>query len=306
MKNQILALFGIGIIFSACSQNGADESTTYKNEVATSQYWKDGMAEVNVYELQQNRYNNIHNGTLMSIFVPEDFLYEKQVKNDNYTDEKSTPIIKNIQTRKFTTGIYDYSMFTSTFTPLDQKKFPRSLKVTSSSQEWCGTTFLQVNRKKDGYKMELRSYFESEGDEVEIVKGGILEDELFNLIRINPASLPIGNFKLIPSLMYTQLRHVEMKSFNAESALEEYKGDVFKGEKLMSYSFEIPDLKRTVKIVFENNAPYKIVGWEDTYPSAFDKKNRTTLVKLKTTSKIDYWNKNNPSDEKQRLEIGVE
>ena len=45
------------------------------------------------------------------------------------------------------------------------EKNPRSLKTTTSVQEWCGHTFTQLNRIRDGYLVLGLSYFESEGDE---------------------------------------------------------------------------------------------------------------------------------------------
>ena len=58
------------------------------------------------------------------IFVTEDFLTEKQVKNDHYKNPKSVSILKNNQISKFPTGIYDYSIMKSVFTPIDIKEFP--------------------------------------------------------------------------------------------------------------------------------------------------------------------------------------
>ena len=115
------------------------------NDVSSNTHWTQGKAEVNVYKLSQNRYNENHPGTLISVFVTEDFLVDKQVKNERYTNPNSTWTLKNIQIRKFTTGVYDYSLFSSVFTPINRTKFPQSLKVTASSQEWCGTIFTQLN-----------------------------------------------------------------------------------------------------------------------------------------------------------------
>ena len=71
------------------------------NNVATNSYWSEGKAEINVYEVSQNRYQENHPGQLISIFVTEDFLTDKQVKNEYYTNEQTTWILKNIQLKKF-------------------------------------------------------------------------------------------------------------------------------------------------------------------------------------------------------------
>ena len=63
MKN-LLQSFLILISFVGYSQD---------NVIQKTDYWKQGKAEVNVYELSQNRYNNNHSGTLVSVFVTEFF-----------------------------------------------------------------------------------------------------------------------------------------------------------------------------------------------------------------------------------------
>ncbi len=292
------------VLFSQFSCGQETKNMTSK-EVDIDKYWTQGLAEINVYALSQNRYQENHNGQLISVFVREDFLHQKQVKNERYTNQNTTPILKNIQLRKFTTGVYDYSMFTSTFTPLDRTRFPKTLKVSSSSQEWCGNVYLQFNYRDNAYQTELRSYFEGEGDQNVIINDGILEDELFNVLRMDPNSLPQGNFQMIPSANYVQLKHAKLASTTAKGALQHYLEKEFSGIDLKEYIIEMPALKRTLRIVFENKAPYKIVGWLDSYPSAFDNKIRTTKISLQKQKMLDYWSKNSLKDVKLRKELGI-
>jgi len=191
----IISLFPVGGI---CAQI---------NNVAVNNYWSQGKAEVNVYEVSQNRYQENHSGQLVSVFVTEDFLTDKQVKNEHYVNENSAWILKNIQLKKFTTGVYDYSLFNSVFTPIDRNKFPKSLKVSASSQEWCGTMYTQFNLiSNTDYKVEHNSYFETEGDKTTRIKKSYLEDEVFNVLRMNPLLLPLGTIQLIPPANYIQLK----------------------------------------------------------------------------------------------------
>jgi len=207
--------------------------------------------------------------------------------------------------RKFTTGVYDYSMFTSTFTPLDRQQFPKTLKVSSSSQEWCGNMYLQLNYRDGMYKTELRSYFEGEGDQNVTINDGILEDELFNILRMDPNTLPQGDFRLIPSANYIQLKHAKLASVSAKGTLKNYTEKEFSGTNLKEYVVAMPSLQRTLKIVFEQEAPYKIVGWLDAYPSAFDKKVRISKVTLQRQKMLDYWSKNALKDATLRKELGI-
>jgi hypothetical protein len=70
------------------------------NNVATNSYWSEGKAEVNVYEVSQNRYQENHPGQLISIFVTEDFLTDKQVKNEYYTNRTNNMDIKEYSIKK--------------------------------------------------------------------------------------------------------------------------------------------------------------------------------------------------------------
>ena len=140
---------------------------------------------MNTYQLQQNRYNALHPGEVVAIFVTEDFLTDKQVKNDNYTNPNSTPILKSNLLWRFTTGLYDYSVMSSTFTDVSAAQSPQTLKVTTSAQDWCGHAWMQLNQRKGSYDMQLHSYFEGEADQNVKGKKGMLEDEILNRIRIN-------------------------------------------------------------------------------------------------------------------------
>ena len=276
-----------------------------QNDVSVNKYWTQGKAEVSVYDLSQNRYKDNHPGQAISVFVTEDFLTDKQVKNEYYSNPKSTWILKNIQLRKFTTGVYDYSLFSSVFTPIDRNKFPQSLKVTATSQEWCGTIFTQVNLRGEKYKYQQRSYFEKEGDVLDAINKGVLEDELYTVLRMNPAFLPKGDFNIIPALNFMQLKHLPNRTYKANGSIRTYKGSEFTGNKLNEYKVLIPELKRELRIVFENQAPYKIVGWLDSFPSAFDKKIRTTKATLTAQKMLPYWGQNSLRDANLREELGL-
>ena len=277
-----------------------------KNNVATNSYWSEGKAEVNVYEVSQNRYQENHPGQLISIFVTEDFLTDKQVKNEYYTNEQTTWILKNIQLKKFTTGVYDYSLFNSVFTPIDRTKFPNSLKVSASSQEWCGTMYTQFNLIfNTDYKVEQRSYFEKEGDITTRIKRSFLEDEVFNVLRMNPLLLPTGRHQFIPPANYIQLKHLPLQSFEGTASLTSYNKKEILGGNLMEYKIEYAQLKRTMSIIFENKAPYKIMGWFETFPSSFDGKQRTTSAILKKQKMLSYWSQNSLKNEYLREELGL-
>jgi len=253
-------------------------------------YWFDGTAEVNRYSLKQNRYQEIHEGSAVVIYVTEDFLVNKQVKNERYAGGESVKVLKRIEQRKFPTGIYDYTIYSSAFITYEEN--PLTLKITGSTQEWCGTSFLQLNAKGKTYAVEQRSYFESEADRSFVIDRAVTEEWIFTTLRLNPEKLTIGNFNIIPSNLVLQMKHHEIAPYSAVGKFEKYSGKEFSGKDVGVYQFDIPAISRKVRIYFENKSPYVILGWNDAYPSAFDKEIRTTTARLIKSEKSDYWNKN--------------
>lgn len=314
MKNIFLACT-ILTIAAACNQPTAvqEEKEAVKLTAASSEegavqldkYWYQGEAEITRFELQQNRYRDVHPGEAVIIFVTEDFLTDKQVKNDHYQNSNSTNVLKMNMIRRFTTGLYDYSIMTSVFTPANTKDYPNTLKVTTSTQDWCGQTFMQLNYQENKYKTQIRSYFESESDQNFDAPAAILEDELYNLIRINPDALPTGSLEILPSLTIARLRHKTFEPIKAKVSKTDYQGDDFEGDGLKAYTVVFAGENRTLEIVYESEAPYKIVGWTDSYPG-FDGKKRTTIAKRSHTIMSPYWQKNALEDMAARKELGVE
>lgn len=299
MKSSIYILVILVFCFFTCG-NGTNSNSLENNlsQKSLDPIWYEGKAEISSYELLQNRYNGIHEGEAVLIFVTEPFLSDKQVKNDSGRSENSVSVLKNNQIRRFTTGIYDYSIFTSTFTDATQLN---TYKVTNSSQDWCGQSYSQLNQIKGGYRFELRSYFESEGDQQTEIKDGILEDALFNLLRIDPKQLPIGEFKIIPASHVARLLHKPMKAIKAIGSLKSYENDDMNGNNLKVYSIEMPSLQRELEIIYDaSTTTNEIVGWKDSSPSVFDNIVRTTTAKRKTLLWSPYWGLNSPSDTLER------
>ena len=274
----------------------------FKGEL--TDYWYQGKAEINTYDLQQIRYGEVHPGQVTVIFVTEDFLTDEQVKNDAYTNPNSTPILKTNQIRRFTTGIYDYSQMTSVFTPTDLASQPHTLKVTTSVQDWCGQTFNQVNRSgNNDWAVQLRSYFEKEGDVDTNVRADFLEDELFNRIRTGWRELPTGEARVLPASGYLVMMHQPHRAAQARLSLGDYAGDRFEGDELKTYSIEFPGLDRTTEIVFEAAAPHTVRGWTETYPSRG--KVLTTVATLRHQVVEPYWSQNSLADGYRRADLGL-
>lgn len=317
----LLSLTAVFYLLVSCEIPPKEDSTTVKTATASlsspsislsspfldsksglDKYWYQGKGELNVYSLEQNRYQDIHPGEALLVFVTEDFLTDKQVKNDSYQSSNSTPILKMNGITRFTTGLYDYSIMTSVFTPVNTRDFPRTLKVTHSAQDWCGQVYSQINLLGEEYQYQLFSYFESEGDDRKNASANLLEEEIMNRIRIDYQSLPVGNdLKIVPGLTFLRLKHKPYQTYPVNTRLEDYQGTDFTGEELKAYVLEYPEFQRTLTIVFSSVAPFYIEGWMDSYPSVFDGKVRTTKAVRNNTVLLDYWTKNSNSADNAEL-----
>ncbi|MEO9872490.1 hypothetical protein [Ekhidna sp.] len=303
MKNFIYCFLFISL--TACTPSNSQEISTIKPK-SFNDYWYAGKAEITSYELQQARYGEVHSGEAVLVFVTEPFSKKKQVKLDNWRDQSpdNVSVMKLNMTKKFLTGIYPYSMMMSTFTPVSADKHPDPFKVTTSSQEWCGHTFMQLNLEEKDYRLRGYSYFESEGDVDISVPNAILEDELWTRIRLNPESLPVGEVELVPSTFYLRLRHQESGVKKATTKISELSKSDYAGDAHKMYSIEYDN--RSVNIYFESTFPYTILGWEESYLSGFGKPEKlTTKAKKINTIKSAYWGKNSNADREIRKELGL-
>lgn len=297
MKN-LLILLSFLCLMSCESYSQSPQIDPVDNKLFND-YWYAGEAELTSYSLQQARYGEIHEGHAVLVFVTEPFSASKQVKLDypGRAGDDNVSVLKLNFTKKFITGIYPYSMMSSIFTPVSYDRYPNTLKVSTSSQEWCGHTFMQLNLEKNHYALTGLSYFESEGDVNEKLDKVYLEDELWTKIRINPATLPTGTFKIVPGTFHLRLKHIEAGSRTAQASLEVLDKSTFSEGTHHKYSLKYDD--RSLDIYFEQNFPFQILGWEETT------RGLTTTAVKKESLKSPYWQKNSNADRALRKQLGL-
>ena len=293
-------------MFFGCKENSAeqnskelalnimDTSTTTKEKPPKKplsedfkKYWYGGKAEITSYKLEQARYGQLREGHSVLIYVTEPFLPKKQVKADGKNAD-NVNVLKLNGTKKFLTGIYPYSVMSSTFYPVYDNQ--HAIKTSLSMQEWCGHVYSQINNR-DQFEFTSHSYFENEADQKLTMEKDLLENEIWTKIRINPADLPTGNLKIIPSLEYIRLRHKELKAYNATANLSTQNG-------VSSYTITYPNLERTLTINFTSDFPYTIENWTEEFKSGFGPKAKmltTKATKLKSL-KTAYWGQNGNED----------
>lgn len=265
MRMPFLIIFLIG--FSSYAQL----SQTFKS------HWFDGRAEINSYALNQSRYGQQRQGKAVIIFVTEDFLADEQVKA-NQKSKTTLPVFKSNRTKNFLTGIYPYSIMSSTFSSL--RKAHPLIKSVASIQEWCGQSYMQLNTTKDKFSIQSHSYFEGEADQTLGVPKTTSEDEIWNLIRFDPKYLPVGKIKIFPALENIRLNHIASKAMDAVATLDSGK-----------YQLDYPSIDRRLIIYFSTTFPYTIEGWEETYRTKGE--NFTSTAKRIHTERRKYWQENN-------------
>ena len=311
----VLLLFAAGIA-AVCSFSGCQQSTGTHNTTAApgaagpsvapfipttewNAFWYNGKAEVTSYTLEQSRYGELHSGTAVNIFVTEDLSISKQVKLDDpgSAGKDKLPVLKLNQSIKFNTGMYPYSIMLSSYQPVDVFNYPYPLKTTGSVQDWCGMTYYQLNTRDDKYAVESRSYFETEGDRQFTFNKVVQEDGLLNMVRISPKYLPVGDFQLLPGAMYLRLSHTPVELVSAT-------GVVSSENDLQVYTIEMPSLNRKLVIRFESVFPYRIMGWEDSYPG-FDGRVLTSKATRNKELIIDYWRTHTNADRILREQLGL-
>jgi hypothetical protein len=299
------------VVLVSCSENKKDKATDIalneevkeaisleKNELSKDfkAYWYAGKAEITSYKLEQARYGEMREGNAVLIYVTEPFLNDKQVKADGNNPD-NIPVLKLNSTKNYLTGIYPYSIMNSSFYPVHDNQ--HALKLTFSSQEWCGQVYTQLNNRAK-FEVASHSYFESEADQELQLDKAVLENEIWNKIRINPENLPQGNFNMIPSLEFSRLTHKELKSYSATASLTN-------NGKQQTYEVNYPELKRTLKINFSTQFPYTIESWSDSFTSGYGANAKTltsTGTKIKTLN-TPYWRQNGNKDLYLRDSLGI-
>jgi hypothetical protein len=288
-------------MFQACAQR-TEKKTENKINLSLNEqfgdYWYQGKGELSSYDLQQVRYGEKREGEAVLIFVTEDFSKSKQVKlnNPQAAGSDAEKVLKLNFTKKFNTGIYPYSIMTSIFSPVYPQHDLHARKITTSLQEWCGQVFMQLNNEGNNYHLLSRSYFESEGDTELNLDKVWLEDELWTLLRLDPSAIPEGEVQLLPSTQYLRLKHKESKAYTAKISTKENKS-------INELKIEIPELERQLSIFYQNQPPYQIESWEESYPE--NGKIMSTTASLKSRILLDYWNKNTVKDSTYRDNLNL-
>ncbi len=265
---------------------------------AFDSYWYQGRAELTRYALRQARYGDQHDGEAVLVFVTEDFLTGLQVKKEHGDAPDAISVLKLNASRRFYTGIYPYTLMTSSFTPALGPRGP-TLKLSSTIQEWCGHVYTQINRRDDGLHAVSHSYFQDDADQKTTLPTADFEDGIWAQIRIDPSAIPVGKQELIPALDYIRMRHKALRAYPAEVMRKPEVETDLVDHPLAAVEVKYPALGRDLTIYYEPKFPYVIQAWEENVGPQ-----RTTAVRSRAIVD-DYWRHNAASDGWYRDALGL-
>jgi len=261
-------------------------------------YWYQGKAELSRYALRQARYGDLHDGEAVLVFVTENFLPKLQVKQERGESSDAISVLKLNAYRRFYTGIYPYTLMTSSFTPT-RPPGAETLKVSSTIQEWCGQVYSQINRRKDGLRALMHSYFQDDADQQMTMPNAILEDGIWAQIRIDPSRIQQGEQEIVPALDYIRLRHKALRAYPATVTQRSNAETDLVDHPLVALEVRYPALGRDLIIYYEPDFPHIIQAWEENVGPQ-----RTTAVRTHAILD-DYWNHNAASDGEYRDALGL-
>lgn len=267
-----------------------------KQHPSFDSYWYQRKAELTRYSLRQARYGEVHDGEAVLIFVTEDFLSKLQVKQEHGESKDALSVLKLNAYRRFFTGIYPYTMMTSSFTPAGGAA---TLKLTSTIQEWCGQVYSQINRRSDGLHALLHSYFQDDADHKMVLPDATLEDGIWARIRIDPGRIEDGKQEIVPGLDYIRLRHKALRAYPAVVTRKPEARTELVDHPITALEIDYPPLGRKLVIYYEPDFPHVIQAWEET-EGPF----RTTAVRTHAILD-DYWTHNSVEDAPYRDALGL-
>jgi hypothetical protein len=255
-------------------------------------HWGDGRAEIATYDLTFPRYGEKRAGSAVAIFVTEPFSSSSRVKSDRGSGADVFQALKLNLVKDFATGIYDYNTMLSAFVAVESKAgvvAGQPVKLSYSSQEWCGQVYQQVLFDDGELRHVSHSYFDGEADQDGAIPrpaGGLAEDGLYLWARgLAAPRLAAGEARDVPLLVSLQRSRLGHKPLGWSQAT------LFRGAKaeeivVPAGTFEVEIYRARIDDgptwVFhvEVAAPHRLVRWEVSDGERGD---------LVATERLPYW-----------------
>ena len=272
--------------------------------------WGDGNAEVATYAASVMRYDTLRAASVVVITVTEPVSRRTWVKDDRAEGDDRVDVLKINQMATFQTGVYPYSVMTSTFMPVADfgpgigGRFAPA-KITLTAQEWCGHVWHGVWPGAGGFRSSMRSYFAEEGETdraAAVPEGTLYEDALLAQLRELDGPFHGGRDwrgSLVPTLWHQRVAHdtlaaVDATIARADTSVAGPEGTIAATRFRIAYDAGRGPFVRT--LVVERAAPRRILGWSTSLGE------RGRLVRA---VRMPYWQLNRGGDERWRDSLGL-
>lgn len=183
-----LALFGVPAT-TPCYADDTSSTITLRQAINSEYYmtpfWDDGKAEVARYRATRVIYGAQRQHETILITVSEDFDTATYTKAEPpYGETALLPVIKFTIIATIQTPNYPYHFMTTSFIERDDPTTP--VKLSTSSQEWCGVTSRVFERWTVASRERFQSYWQTEGAgsrAVALRAGDLFEEDLPVVLR---------------------------------------------------------------------------------------------------------------------------
>jgi hypothetical protein len=246
-------------------------------EVFSDPFWHvygDKGAEISTYKTIQPRYGELRKAFTVLVFVPEVIHKSTRIKVEDFGKSMPDDRIQTVKLNRvlrFTTGIYDYAVMTSTFAALGPALgrpafYP--LKISISVTEWCGNFFEDLLTDGKGAHRSMHSYFEAEGDKLDYIpaaENDLYEDDIPVLIReFEGEFMHNGDkkeFNIMPALWQSRITH-EPLAYQKGWIKKEEALRTENGTSILTYKWTWEVGARTEEYWVEKSYPHHILIWK--------------------------------------------
>lgn len=278
---------------------GLPESPRQRASEGFWDHWGDGRAELSGYEMTVARYGAPREAVTTLIYVTEPHDRNTWIKDDGAESPDRVEVLKLIRSTHFLTGIYPYSVMSSTFAPVADWGTARfqPTRINLDVQEWCGSVSQRVWPGPGRVRSLRLSYFADEGEslvEAVVPEGTLYEDAL--LIQLRELDGPFNDGEdwrgwLIPELWRIRGTHGPVAPVEATITRTDATRN---GVPVTRFVLEAEAYTRTFDV--ESAFPRRVLAWETSEGDA---------ASLMSTERLAYWSLNGPGAEAFRAELGL-
>jgi len=251
----------------------------------SNSFWDSGKAEFQTYNAKIDKYGHNREAEVKIILVKEPFDLSRWVKS--ITVPEPTEVIKMNYIQFVPVGVYEYNQMASIFF---ERSSGRILKYSMSSQDGCGSSYMQYINNGKEHNFIFHSYFDDEGkiertitesdpiyfyDTLPLILRFRIKDKSPYRVKIFPGFIRNRFTEPIPYEVKVTKTHLDNVTFNNIVYQSVYSVVVSGGGKMDIFYFDY---------VY----PHRLIKW---------KMNNKDELNLDKASFIYYWEKIKPGDD---------